>query len=222
MPCMAPLRCAQGDIAAVLTMGVKQRDGGHRVPDPSRKGDATSRRTRSRPTAATSRRSPSSATATTAATGTGQPWTGSACAASWASCSGAGSRKRTRGARALRGAELLSLSPAAPRRRQRRRRARPRSPRSTSGCPPTSTGSSTERLFEWAEGARRGRRVRPHPRPRDSGALLLHRHPAVRAERDEPGGPRSAVGPGEGAGQGPEGADRAGGLARRARAAALS
>ncbi len=88
---------------------------------------------------------------------------------------------------------------------------------------PTYLDRATDRDPLPVGGGPRGRRrVRPDPRPGDPGAVLLHRDPALGAERDEPGGPRPAIGPGEGPGQGPEGADRAGGLARRARAAALS
>ena len=57
----------------------------------------------------------------------------------------AGLAERTRGARALGGAELLPLPPGAPRRRQRSPPARPRCPSSTSGCRPTSTDETDQR-----------------------------------------------------------------------------
>ena len=80
----------------------------------------------------------------------------------------------------------------------------------------------TERLFEWAEGRAAGDEFAP---TRDLAMLELFYSTGIRLselQRDEPGGHGSALGPGEGARQGAQGADRSPGLARRPGAAALS
>src|SRR6185503_13492422 len=63
------------------------------------------------------------------------------------------------------------------------------------------------------------RRIRPDPGSGYSGTLLLDRSPPLRAVRRQPGRSRSPVRPGQGTGEGTEGTDRAGGLARGAGAA---
>ena len=80
----------------------------------------------------------------------------------------------------------------------------------------------TQALFDWAEARAEGD---DFAATRDLAILELFYSTGIRlvgAERDEPRGPRPPVGPGQGARQGPEGADRPRRLAGGARPPALS
>ena len=87
-----------------------------------------------------------------------------------------------RGAGAVGGAEPLSLPAGAPRRPQQRR---PRGPGAQAGqaAAHLPRPRADPALFDWAEARAAGDELQPDARPRDAGALLLHRHPAVGAER---------------------------------------
>ena len=174
--------------------------------------------------AAISRRSPSSATATTAADGAGTRWTGSACAASWASCSGAGSRKRS-AARALSAVRsfyrYLQVHHGVA---NRASPARPRCPKLDKRLPTYLDREQTERALRLRP--RRAPRATSSRPTRDLAMLELFYSTGIRLS--ELRGHRTSSDldllsrPGQGARQGAEGADRPGGLARGAGAAALS
>ena len=188
---------------------------------PTSRRSAASRRTPSRPTAGTSRRSPSSATGTTAA-----GW-------SWTTVDRLGLRgflgelqrrglaKRS-AARALSAVRSLYRFLQEQSRRDEHRRPFGEGAQARQ-APADLHGPARDRPpLRVGRVARRGRRVRADPRSGHPRAVLFHRHPPVRAERPEPPGPRSPLRSGQGAGQGAQGADRAGGLAGGAGAPPLS